>query len=151
MRNRFLCNYNSFGLLYFLLLLQKKVAKKSRADFDAVHFLSQPFPGQNRRWKTVLYRTRSLASHARRCELFMLYTRCRSGYQNQLSKMFRWRIPLIFLASGDGTQPVLLFFSKKKSKWWAFLSREKVVYESKTIYSFLFNLSTQFIIARNWW
>jgi hypothetical protein len=33
----FVCATNS---LYFLLLLQKKVAKKSRADFDAEPFLS---------------------------------------------------------------------------------------------------------------
>jgi hypothetical protein len=32
----------------FLLLAQKKGAKKKAADFDAEHLLSQPFPGQNR-------------------------------------------------------------------------------------------------------
>jgi hypothetical protein len=36
----FACATNS---LYFLLLLQKKVAKKSRADFDAEYFLGCAF------------------------------------------------------------------------------------------------------------
>ena len=40
---------------HFLLLLQKKVAKKSRADFDAELFLSQPSLDQNRRLEKSLH------------------------------------------------------------------------------------------------
>jgi len=41
--------YSRVPIPNFLLLLQKKVAKKSRADFDAALSLFQPSRGQNRR------------------------------------------------------------------------------------------------------
>jgi hypothetical protein len=47
--------------------------------------------GQNRHWHTELKRTLQVEDNARRYKFFQLNIGCRVGYQNELSKTFRWR------------------------------------------------------------
>src|SRR5678816_1570271 len=107
--------------LYFLLLLQKKVAKKSRADFDAEPFFPQPLLGQNRPLGTELFRKLALVCHARRYELFRLNPRCRPGYQMNCRKCLPSTIPGNYLMEYSSAS-----FFARRSKFSYATSRRKM-------------------------
>jgi hypothetical protein len=70
--------------LSFLLLAQKKGAKKKATDFDAVHFFPDHSSAENRHLGTGLHQTLSFECNPRRCESFQLNTRCRAGAQKSI-------------------------------------------------------------------